>query len=106
MVGSGQFFFSNKRNVYERYAEFFEYENENKQIDSEGVGDTSKVSATENTIRFYFALTYNLAKEDITKFQQIDELSLYLCLNISALVKERYLKEKQELDKLKKQIKS
>lgn len=101
-----QFFFSNKRNVYERYAEFFEYENQNKQMDSEGLGDTSKVDIKENTIRFYFALSYNLAKEDITKIQQIDELPLYLCLNISALVKERYLKEKQELDKLRKNIKA
>ena len=105
-MGGCQFFFSHKRNVYERYGEFFEYEDKNQQDDNEGVERPTEVSSTEATIRFYFALTYNLAKEDITKIQQIDELPLYLCLNTAALVKERYLKEKQELDKLKKQIKS
>jgi len=37
--------------------------------------------------------------------EQIDNLSLYLCLNISALMKERFLKQKEELRKLEKQTK-
>jgi hypothetical protein len=59
----------------------------------------------ETTIRFYFNLTYQLATEHITKMEQIDNLSLYLCLNISALMKERFLKQKEELKKLEKQTK-
>ena len=66
--------------------------------------DATKVDKTQNTIRFYFALTYQLAKDDITKFQQIDDLPTYLCLNTAALLKERYLKEKEEYDKIKNQM--
>jgi hypothetical protein len=37
--------------------------------------------------------------------EQIDNLPLYLALNVSALMKEKYLKQKEEMDKIKKQMK-
>jgi len=37
--------------------------------------------------------------------EQIDSISVYLCLNVAALIKERYLKEKEELDKMKRNMK-
>jgi hypothetical protein len=43
--------------------------------------------------------------EDITKFSQIEELPLYLCLSTASHKKEQYLKQKEELEKAKRQIK-
>jgi hypothetical protein len=99
------FFFHNRESVYQQFREFFDYEEQNQSDDDEGMGDTPKMGKKETTIRFYFNLTYQLATEDITKMEQIDNLSLYLCLNISALMKERFLKQKEELKKLEKQTK-
>lgn len=67
--------------------------------------DTPQMDKTQASIRFYFALTYQLAKEDITKMEQIDGLNLYLCLNTAALMKERYEKEMEEMRKMERQIK-
>ena len=105
MVWCKHFFFHNRKFIYERYREFFDYEEQNQRNDSEGMEDTPKVDKKQSVIRFYFALTFQLAGEDITKMEQIDTQPLYLCLNISSLLKERYLKEKEELKKLEKQYK-
>jgi len=37
--------------------------------------------------------------------EQIDDMNLYLCLNVAALMKERYEKEMEEMRKMEKQIK-
>ena len=103
MVWSGELFFSNKLRVYEQYAEFFEYDAQSKSTNNEGMGDTPEMDKTQTTIRFYFALTLQLAQDDVTKIQQIDNQPLYLCLNTSALFKERYMKQKEEIDKIKSQ---
>lgn len=105
MVWCERFFFHNRQSVYERYREFFDYEEQIKPDDSEGVEDTTKMGKKETAVRFYFNLTHQLAGEDITKFQQIDNQPLYLCLNICSMLKERYLKQKEELRKLEKQYK-
>jgi hypothetical protein len=77
----------------------------NQQNDDEGVDNTPKMGKAEATIRFYFTLTYQLCKEDVTKLEQMDDVNTYLCLNVASLMKERYLKEQEELIKMKKQIK-
>ena len=100
-----QVFFSRKQQIYHQYAEFFEYDPKNQPVDSDGVEQDAKVDKKQNTIRFYFNLTYQLAGDDITKMEQIDSISVYLCLNVAALIKERYLKEKEELDKMKRNMK-
>lgn len=77
----------------------------NQQLDDDGMEDTPKMGKAEATIRFYFTLTYNLCKEDVTKLEQMDDVNTYLCLNVASLMKERHLKEEEELKKMKKQFK-
>ena len=105
MVRCKPFFFHNRKSIYEQYREFFDYEEQGQPDDSEGVDDTPKLDKRQSAIRYYFALTFQLAGEDITKMEQIDTQSLYLCLNVSSMLKERYLKQKEELKKLEKQTK-
>ena len=76
-----------------------------KQDDDEGMGDSTKMASKENTIRFYFTLTYQLAGEDITKVQQMDDIPMYLCLNVAAMMKERHDKEQEEIRKIERQMK-
>jgi len=99
------FFFASKLSLYQQFAEFFEYNEQTKQPDSEGMDDSPKMDKANATIRYYFNLTYNLAKEDITKMEQIDEINVYLCLSTLSLMKERYEKEMEEYRKMEKQIK-
>lgn len=73
--------------------------------DSEGVGDTTKMGKKEAAFRYYFSITLNLAGEDITKINQIDELPLLLCLNTASLMKERVQKQNEEMKKMEKQFK-
>jgi len=55
----------------------------------------------EATARFYFQLTYMLAKEDITKMREVEKENLYLCLSVAALIKDQNEKQKEELRKIK-----
>jgi hypothetical protein len=105
LARSIKFFFANRTSVYKQYEEFFEYDTEDKQDGDEGVDDTPKMDKGQVTARFYFTLTYQLASEDITKFEQIENIPLYLALTTAAYKKERYLKQKEEADKLRKQMK-
>jgi hypothetical protein len=59
----------------------------------------------EAAFRYYFSITLNLAGEDITKVNQIDELPLLLCLNTSSIMKERIEKQREEMKKMEKQYK-
>lgn len=68
--------------------------------------DTPKLDKKQAAVRFYFSLTYQLSNEDITKFEQIELLSVYLVLTTCAYKKEQYLKQKEESDKIKKQLKT
>lgn len=74
-------------------------------MDQTDTQDSAYVPPSENTARFYFGLSYRLAKEDITKFEEIDNLSLYLCLNAASLVKDQIIKEQNELRKIKSESK-
>jgi hypothetical protein len=58
----------------------------------------------EAAFRYYFSITLNLAGEDITKINQIDELPLLLCLNTASIMKERMVKQNEELKKMEKQF--
>lgn len=69
------------------------------------MGDSTEMASKENTVRFYFNLTYQLAGEDITKVQQMDDIPMYLCLNVAALLKERHDKEQEEIRKMERQLK-
>lgn len=105
MVGSSKFFFSNVNFVHQQYKEFFGIDEQSKQTDTEGVDDSPEVASKENTIRFYFSLTYQLAGEDVTKVQQMDDIPMYLCLNVAALIKERHDKEQDEIRKMNREMK-
>lgn len=105
MVWCCQFFFSNINNIHNQYKEFFEVDDRSKSEDDDGVQDTPKMDKAQITNRFYFALTFQLVKEDITKFEQLDEVNVYLCLNAASLLKERRLKEEEELKKLQQKSK-
>jgi len=55
----------------------------------------------EATARFYFQLTYLLAKEDVTKMRDVEKENLYLCLSIASLIKDQNEKHKEEMRKIK-----
>ena len=55
----------------------------------------------EATARFYFQLTYLLAKEDVTKMRDVKKENLYLCLSIASLIKDQNEKHKEEMRKIK-----
>jgi len=78
---------------------------ENNEQTQHADDETPKLPASQATARFYFQLTYSLAGKDITKFQQIDNSSLYLCLNTAALMKDELIKEKESLKKLEREYK-
>jgi len=59
------------------------------------------MGAKESTARFYFELTYQLAKEDITKMAEVEQQNLYLCLSVAALIKDRVVKHNNEMRKQK-----
>lgn len=67
--------------------------------------DSPKMDKVQATIRFYFTLTYQLCGEDITKMEQMDDVNTYLCLNVASLLKERHLKEQEEIRKMNKKFK-
>jgi len=106
LVGSFTVFFFNRRNIHKKYAGFFDIGEQDEREDSEGMDDAPKISAKETTARFYFNLTYQLAKEDITKFEEVLNSNLYICLNIASILKDRYERERDEQRKLEQKYQS
>jgi hypothetical protein len=104
LVWGKQFFFSNRNNLYQQYKEFFGVDEQDEQDDNEGVGDITKMGKKEAAFRYYFSITLNLAGEDITKINQIDELPVLLCLNTASIMKERADKQREEMKKMEKQF--
>jgi hypothetical protein len=104
LVWGKRFFFSNRNNIYNQYKEFFDVDEQHQQEDSDGVGDTTKMGKKEAAFRYYFSITLNLAGDDITKINQIDELPLLLCLNTASIMKERMVKQREEMKKMEKQF--
>ena len=105
MVWCCKFFFSNISNIHRQYQEFFEVDSGNEQEGDDGVQDTPKMAKAQSVNRFYFAITFQLAKEDITKFKEMDEVNVYLCLNAASLLKERRMKEEEEIKKMQNKMK-
>lgn len=105
MVWCCKFFFSNINNIHKQYKEFFELDDESQRDGDEGVEDSPKMDKAQIINRFYFAVTFQLAQEDITKFEQMDQMSVYLCLNAASLFKERRIKEEEELKKIQNKMK-
>ena len=65
----------------------------------------AQMVASESAARFYFQLTFALAKDDLTKFERINESNLYLCLNTASLMKDRIIQQQNEMKKLHNQQK-
>ena len=106
MVRSFGFFFSNRKYIHNLYKEFFGYEDKDGETDGTDTEDTTQMGATEATLRFYFELTYELSNRDLTKIEQIENTNLYLCLNTASLMKDRIIKERNEIKKLENQNKT
>jgi hypothetical protein len=100
VVGSCAVFFFNRSNIHKKYAGFFGVGEQDEQEDNEGVADDAKISQKEATARFYFNLTYQLAKEDITKFEQVENMNLYICLNVASIMKDKYERELEQHRKM------
>jgi hypothetical protein len=62
--------------------------------------DTPQIPPSEATARFYFQLTYLLGNENLTQYERVNDLNMYLCLNTASLIKERRLKEQEEIRKI------
>jgi hypothetical protein len=100
------FFFAHKSSISRKYKEFFGGEEEVEQDTETDTEEVTQIPPSQATARFYFQLNYQLAKEDLTKFHQIEEMSVYLCLNTASLIKDRIISEQNEMKKLKNEMKS
>jgi hypothetical protein len=100
-----QFFFSHRKRIHFQYRKFYESEDETNQNDETSTEDTPQMAASESAARFYFQLTYSLAKEDLTKFDRINEMNIYLCLNTASMMKDRIIQQQNELKAIQNQPK-
>jgi hypothetical protein len=96
------FFFGNRKHIHQFYSGFFEIEDRDTTEDDEVLDEDAEVVEKGATARFYFTLTYRLAKEDVTKFNEVENMNLYLCLNTASLMKEEAEKQREEMRKMKK----
>ena len=106
MVRSFGFFFSNRKYIHNLYKEFFGYDTPTTKEDDSKLEEDAEVSEKDSTSRFYFTLLYRLAKEDITKSDEVETSPLYLCLNVASIMKEEYERQKEDYDKMTRKIKS
>ena len=95
-----KFFFSHLKRIRFSYKAFFEEKDTEGDIPVENPEEDSFIPNSEAAARFFFELTYQLAQEDITKFEGINESNLYLCLNAASLIKDRIIKQENEMRKL------
>ena len=102
MDGSIGFFFGNRKHIHNLYKEFFGVDPDDTTEDSKGLEDDAEMDTKGSTARFYFTLTYRLAKEDVTKLNQVENTNLYLCLNTASLMKDEIERQKQEMKKMEK----
>ena len=97
-------FFFNRKGIHRKYAGFFGEDQQDEQMDGKGLEDTPQIPPKEAAARFYFNLTYRLAKEDITKMEEVEEMNLYMCLNVASLLKDEYDKQMEEQRKFESQL--
>ena len=100
MVWLRKFFFAHKQRIHHQYKEFYGVEDEDREVSETVEKDTPEIPATEATARFYFQLTYLLSGDKITEYDRVNDLNMYLCLNTASLIKERRLKEQEEIRKI------
>lgn len=105
MVFHLKFFFAHLKRIHHTYKHFFESEDEDRETPETTEEDTPVISPSESTTRFYFELTYQLAKEDLTKWDQLLETNMYLCLSTASLIKDRIIKQQNEMKKLEAKMK-
>ena len=103
MVTSERFFFGRRKLIHHQYKGFFGTEEQDEQVQDEGDEDTPQMGPKEATARFYFELTFQLAKEDITKMRDVEKQGLYLSLSVASILKDRIVKQQEELRKIKSQ---
>ena len=95
-----KFFFAHKQRIYHQYKEFYGYEDPDREVSETMEEDTPQIPPSEATARFYFQLTYLLGNENLTQYERVNDLNMYLCLNTASLIKERRLKEQEEIRKI------
>lgn len=100
MVQCCKFFFSHLKRIRYQYKSFFETENETEGNNTETDELGTNEPPSQQAARFFYELTYQLAKEDLTKYERINKTNLYLCLNTAALLKDRVIKQENEMRKL------
>jgi hypothetical protein len=100
LVWIDYFFFASLKRVHNQYRNFFETEDEDGKTPESDDEDITPMAPSESAIRFYFELTFQLANEDITKIDQLNEQNMYLCLHTASLLKDRAIKQQNELKKL------
>lgn len=100
-----QFFFSHLKRIRYQYKSFFETEDENQSNQNQDSDDNTGEPPSQMAARFFFELTYQLAKEDLTKYDRISATNLYLCLNTASLMKDRVIKQENEMRKLQSKTK-
>lgn len=105
MVWSNDFFFANLKSVHDRYRNFFESEDEDREIPEASEEDTPVMAPSESAARFYFETSFRLVNDDITKIDKLNSMNMYLCLNAASLLKDRIIREQEEIKKMEKQLK-
>jgi len=100
--GCATFFFSNVYRIHKRYSNFFESEDNDREGTETSEEDTPKMAPSESAARFYFEVSFELVNGDITKYERLTETNMYLCLTAASLIKDRVIKQENELKKLKK----
>jgi hypothetical protein len=97
-----RFFFGSRKHIHNQYQGFFGVDPEDATNGDEVLDEDAEVVEKGSTARFYFTLTYQLAKEDITKFTEVENTNLYLCLSTASLMKDRADQQREELRKMEK----
>jgi hypothetical protein len=102
LVISQRFFFGSRKHIHQQYQGFFGTDPEDADKNDKLLEDDAEVDEKGSTARFYFTLTYQLAKEDITKFGEVENTNLYLCLSTASLMKDRADQQREEMRKMEK----
>jgi hypothetical protein len=105
MVQCCSFFFAHQRSIHHQFRAFYEVEDEAGEGLETDEEDTPKMAPTEAASRFYFQLTLQLAGDDLTKYELVNEENIYLCLSSAALFKDRAEKQQAEARKLQQKLK-
>ena len=101
MVFSSQFFFSHLKRIRHQYKSFFDAEETDQGDQNKDPELDNNETPSSAAARFFFQLTYQLSKEDITKVERINESNVYLCLNVASLMKDRVVEQENQMRKLK-----